>query len=104
MPSTSAALERFPSESTKTREMKRRSNSRLASENRMPLWTISSISRSSFSFISRVLRQAQDAPSLSRGGAPRPASLVLLEFQPAQEPKRLDVFVARLHNDVVGQR
>ena len=47
IPSVSAAFDKLPSESASTREMNRRSNSRLASENRMPLSTISAMSRSS---------------------------------------------------------
>ena len=80
MPRTSAAFDRLPSDSASTREMNRFSNSRLASPKRIPFATISSIRRSSFSFTA------------------------LLELQAAQEPERLDVFLARLLDDVAGER
>ena len=74
-PSSSAALDRLPSESASTREMNRRSNSRVASGNRTPRWTISSINL-------RVFRS-------------------LVQLEAAEQAERLDIFLARFLDHIV---
>src|SRR4051812_13852611 len=77
----SAAFERLPSLSASTREMNRRSNSRLASAKRMPFATISSMRRSSRSF-----------------------TCASFELQAGEELESLHIFLAGPGHDVLRQR
>ena len=81
-PSTSAAFDRLPSESASTRVMNRFSNSRVRVGKSDPLRD-------------HLFNQPLQAVSFMRAYS----SSRLLE-----QPERLDVLLARLHDDIVGQR
>src|SRR5512135_1545857 len=84
MPSVFAAAVKLPFERLSTSAMKLFSKARAASSNRMPLSTISRMSRS-------ICSRTADL------------CLGLLQFAPGQAPVRLEVFLACSRNHLVRQ-